>query len=289
LSRRAVSPIVRLARSVSDINPGATDLPQFDFTTSVDRADGEILILAQALDQLADRINRFVERERNFSREASHELRSPLTVIRIACDTLLSDDDLPETSKTSIDRIRRAAHDMEELTQVLLLLAREDEGGLERESISVNEVIRQEVSKCELIYAPKNINIWFVEEGELTLDASPRVVAILLGNVIRNACAYTDKGSVSVTIGDGVVTIEDSGVGISEVELKAVFERYYRVPNSRESGHGIGLSLVKSLTERFDWPLTIESEPGFGTRVTVSFPASTFRPAAAGRAPVSAG
>ena len=98
------------------------------------------------------------------------------------------------------------------------------------------------------------------------------MLSVVFGNLIRNACAYTKLGGVTITVGDKHVEIADSGIGISEEDLKAVFEPYYRIDNSVESGHGIGLSLVKRLTDRFNWPITMYSEPGVGTTVRVAFP-----------------
>mgnify|MGYP003329027119 FL=1 len=77
-------------------------------------------------------------------------------------------------------------------------------------------------------------------------------------------------------VSDAKVRIEDSGIGIHDDQIKAVFSPYYRAPNARESGHGIGLSLVKRMTDRFGWPINITSRPGHGTVVEVQFPGAEF-------------
>ena len=279
IARRAVSPVIQLAREVRNLNV-ETDakLALKNFAES-GNTDEDAKTLSRALNHLIERVNSFLERERNFTRETSHELRSPLTVIRIASDLLLKDEDLNEANRSLVEKINRAAKDMEELTQALLLLARENEFGLEQQRVSINDVLRQEIARSGLIYQDKGLHIRFIENFSVHVNASPKILTVVFGNLIRNACAYTQQGGVTITIGDKHVEIADSGIGISEEDLKAVFQPYFRIDNSVESGHGIGLSLVKRLTDRFDWPITMHSEPGVGTTVRVNFPLSDVSPA----------
>ena len=102
--------------------------------------------MAGALTKLTQRVNAFVDRERNFTRDASHELRSPLTVIRMAADLLLAESSLDDRGKATVNRIKRAATDMVELVETFLMLARETEIGLEFEPVSINAAVEDEVS-----------------------------------------------------------------------------------------------------------------------------------------------
>jgi signal transduction histidine kinase len=95
---------------------------------------------------------------------------------------------------------------------------------------------------------------------------------MLFGNLLRNAANYTEQGVISVTVTEKGVMIEDSGVGMSQEELKNVFTPYYRAPGTSQSGHGVGLSIVKRLSDRFGWNVKMDSELEHGTRVTVGFP-----------------
>jgi signal transduction histidine kinase len=189
---------------------------------------------------------------------------------------LLSRDDMSPANLAMADKIHRAAKDMEELTQAFLLLARESESGVVKERLCLNEIVRNEIARCELVYSDKNIHLEYQQTGNVWVSSSPKVVAVVVGNLIRNACAYTDRGHVRVSVADGLMRIEDSGIGISDEHMKAVFSPYYQAPNSRESGHGIGLSLVKRMTDRFGWQIEINSRPGHGTVVEVRFPHAEF-------------
>lgn len=276
IAGRAVSPLIKLAREVRELDLEASDTVTLANTNELKGADDEILILSHALEQLVERVNKFVERERIFTRETSHELRSPLTVIKIASEMLLTRDDISETNRSTAIKIQRAAKDMEELTQAFLLLAREAESSATREKVCVNDIVRTEMSRCELVYGEKNLRLDYIEKGSLWVSASPKILPIVIGNLIRNACAYTEQGHVQVLVSDAKVRIEDSGIGIHDDQIKAVFSPYYRAPNARESGHGIGLSLVKRMTDRFGWPINITSRPGHGTVVEVQFPGAEF-------------
>ncbi|MBK6658800.1 MAG: HAMP domain-containing histidine kinase [Proteobacteria bacterium] len=268
LARKAVSPVVRLARLVRDINVETPDRAAFDTTQLAHGADTEIETLSHALSHLMGRVDQLIERERNFTREASHELRSPLTVILMASDNLLGRP-LDDSARAMVEKIRGAAQDMVELTEALLLLAREHEGQLATEVVSVNQVLRQELARCRMIFEAKHLEFRFDESVDLELDAAPRLLAIVLGNLLRNACAYTDAGVIIIAVDAHRVTIRDSGIGMSKENLGRLFTPYFRVSQARGSGHGIGLTLVKRISDRFGWRLDIASEPERGTMVEV--------------------
>jgi signal transduction histidine kinase len=276
IAGRAVSPVIKLARRVRELDFDTQDRLALANPDDLHGADDEIISLSQALEQLIDRLNNFVDRERILTREASHELRSPLTVIKIASEMLLTRNELSEPDRAMADKIHRAANDMVELTEAFLLLAREADSGFASERLCLNDVVAAEIIRCEMVYKQKANDLILHATGRVWVLASPTVVGTVVGNLIRNACAYTDHGRVVVTISSGQIKIEDSGVGISDDQLEAVFSAYYRAPDARESGHGIGLSIVKRMTDRYDWPLEISSERGHGTVITVRFPESDF-------------
>jgi signal transduction histidine kinase len=271
ITSQAVSPVVRLARSVRNIELDKPDLKTLLGEFHDNTVDGEIGVLANALQQLLVRVNESIERERTFTREASHELRSPLTVIRMACDNLSKREVLDASSLVLMERVQRAAKDMEELTEVLLLLAREYEGALLKEDVVVNDIVREELNRCKVVYGSKGLSLRLIEVGSLVALAAPKVVAIVFGNLLRNACVYTEKGEVLVTISSNSVSISDSGVGMSAKHMNEAFSSSYNPQNAR--GNGIGLSLVKRITDRFGWHISVDSKPHQGTTILVEMSA----------------
>ena len=297
----AVSPVEWLAREVQELDPEKPDASAFSPERLPGQPDSEVLDLAEALARFADRTTRFAERERNFTRDASHELRSPLTVVRLAAGLLEADQGLSPNSAESVRRIHRAANDMEELTEAFLLLARESEHGLTMTQVSVNAVVAEEVERARALVGDRRVRVAMEERSQFTVQASARVLAVLLGNLLRNAVNYTDEGEVIALVSGHRVEIRDSGAGMRREDLDRVFTPFYRgeqgaatvaeadtlagdactpaaerkarAPGKRaRGGHGVGLTIVKRLSDRFGWPLHIESEPGRGTRVVVEFP-----------------
>jgi len=277
-SRRAFSPVIALARAVRGLDPAAPDPTQLDPARLPRDADDEVRELAEALTRYAQRLNEFVARERDFTRDASHELRSPLTVIQLAAGMLETDTGLSEASRRSVARIARAARDMEELTSAFLLLARESQTGLPFESTSVNDVLADELDRARLLAAGRPIESRLSATHRLSVDAPEKVLPVLLGNLLRNAFSYTDAGEVTVDVGAGSVVIRDTGVGIAPGQLDAMYQPFVRGDTGRRGGHGVGLTIVRRLSDRFGWPVTIDSRPGVGTRVEIRFPDARSEP-----------
>jgi signal transduction histidine kinase len=272
--RRAVSPMIALARRVRELEASPSDTSPVQALEVPADADEEVRELTDALLRYSKRLALFLERERQFTRDASHELRSPLTVIRMAASILLEDPDLRESTRRTAQRIQRACHDMEELTHAFLLLARESETGLPVEALCVNDVVADEVERARLLAADKPVTAEIRATHRLYLDAPEKVLSILLGNLLRNAFAYTDAGQVVVEIGAGKVTIRDTGVGIPAEKIQEMFRPFVRGEGNQRSGHGVGLTIVRRLSERFSWPIQVSSEPGVGTTIEISFPGS---------------
>lgn len=271
-SRRAISPVIWLAsevRSWDPKNPGFSALAPEHLPTEM---EGETLALSEAIYGYARRIGEFIERERVFTRDASHELRTPLTVIKMAAEVLIGEGQLDDYGMRNARRIVESAREMESLIEAFLLMAREADGALPADDFAVNSVVREEIARAEALVGAKPVQLEIVERAQFRLHAPSKVVAVLIGNLIRNAVAYTDEGHVRATVELGVVSIEDSGVGMSAEDLKQVFQPFFRAQHGRRGGHGVGLTIVKRLSDRFGWPVEFESEPGQGTTVRVRFP-----------------
>lgn len=272
LSRRAISPVIWLANEVRSWDPKNPDFSALAPDKVPPDIEGETLLLSEAIYGFGKRIGEFVERERNFTRDASHELRTPLTVIKMASEVLISDGQLDDYALRNAQRIVRSARDMEALIEAFLLMAREAENALPADDFAVNSIVRDEIERAEALVVDKPVKLELIERAQFCLHAPSKVVAILIGNLIRNAVAYTDAGHVRVTVELGVVTVEDTGVGMSAEDLKQIFQPFFRAQHGRRGGHGVGLTIVKRLSDRFRWPIEYQSEPGKGTSVRVRFP-----------------
>jgi signal transduction histidine kinase len=270
--------MISLARKVRELEDAPSSEGLASLQVPAD-ADDEVRELTDALLRYSQRLAHFLERERQFTRDASHELRSPLTVIRMAASILLEDPQLGESARRNAQRIQRACHDMEELTQAFLLLARETETGLPMEDICVNDLVAEEIERAKVLAADKPVTSEVRATRRMYLDAPEKVLSILLGNLLRNAFSYTDAGTVTVEIDDGKVRIRDTGVGIPATQIEQMFRPFVR-GSSRRGGHGVGLTIVRRLSDRFGWPVRVESQPGVGTTVEIAFPQARMEPRA---------
>jgi signal transduction histidine kinase len=273
-SHRMLSPVSWLADRVNRIDFSANEISTIDLDEIPFQTDDEIQLLANSIVHLGERLDKFIERERNFTRDASHELRSPLTVIRIASDMLLSEQVLTPPAQKSVLKIKRAADDMEDLTEAFLLLARESDNGLSTDEVCINEIIDEEIERAQAFNRTKKIPINVSSTGRLLIPAADKVVSVLLGNLIRNAILYTEHGNIDITVTHSSVIIQDSGIGIPEDQVEQIFSPFYRGNNTTAVGHGVGLTIVKRLSDRFGWPLRIESAPDKGTRIEILFKAA---------------
>ena len=270
--RSSVSPVARLADQVESLQLESSQSPDFDVSDLPQGTDREIVVLGDALKHLVQRVNDFVSREREFTRDVSHELRSPLTVMRVACDLVLKDDALAERVRKPVTKIQRAAVQMTNLVEAFLLLAREPDRDIEASMVCVNDLIAEEVDRASILLEDRSVIVKTDFFNRLLVRAPERVVSVVLNNLLRNACTYTDEGSVMVSIQGTEVTITDTGIGMSEQDRDLAFHAFSRGSQARPGGHGVGLNIVGKLSDRFGWPVTLRSAPGEGTTALVAFP-----------------
>jgi signal transduction histidine kinase len=265
LSRRVIAPITRLADKVRGLSPEdfPADLPEKSY-------QDEVGVLAVALMDSMRRADIFVAREKQFSRDASHELRTPVTVIRGAVEILEASPATREPSlQRPLGRIRRAVSDMENIIESLLWLARQEAvSGLEvvcRPAAIIKEALEQNRN----LFIKKPIGIDYIAEADPELRAPPAIFKIIITNLIQNAFRYTVEGTITVRIRADSVMISDTGIGIDVCDLPLVTEPHTR--GCQSCGFGLGLAIVNRLCHRFGWQFTIESEPGRGTTVQLFF------------------
>lgn len=263
LAGRVIAPVTDLAHRVGHAAPD--DPPRL----SVEEARGdEIGELARAFDRYLDRISAFLDRERAFAADASHELRTPLAVIRGAAEVLAEDPKLSPAQAGRIARIERAAREMSELIDALLLLAREEEAPVD-DLCDGRAIVQACAERYRLLAGPRGTEIAVAAPEVVPLPVQPALFAIVVANLIRNAVAHTEGGRVAVTLAGDKLTVEDTGIGIRDEDIGKVFDRYYRGAASR--GAGIGLSLVKRICDRCGWRIELANRDGGGTVAMLRF------------------
>ena len=289
LSRRAISPLVRLASYFEHFDFAESKSLTVDLDALTRGADQEVRQMIDALARFSERLNTFVERERIFTRDASHELRTPLAVFKGSLDLLdraaAQGTETTDLDRNALRRMRRTVNDMEGLIETLLVLAREEEHQLPAEPILANDLVVQYIDSLGPLASEVGNTIRLHEEDALTVRVPERVFQMLVTNLLKNAISYTRQGTVDVWVEADRLTVADSGVGMSRDELENAFEPFYRAEGSRPmvKGHGLGLSIVRRLARQFGWRISAQSRPGEGTRVEVRFTKASVRDRGASR------
>lgn len=270
-SAKAVSPLSKLAKVVDEAQVTDGQWQQLDLERFHNESNSEVITLANALSHYAARLEAFVERERQFTRDASHELRTPLAVFRSTLDVL--ERKYGDQSHEAFGRMQRTLSNMESLINTLLLLARGEAEKLPTQPVCINDVIAHEIDALKLIHHDKPITFSFSADQDLVVDAPSQVIAILISNLLGNACNYTPAGAITVNIRNQTLLVNDGGIGMSQEQVNKIFTPFYRANDSRlkSSGHGLGMSIVKRLCDRYRWRLTITSAKGEGTKIQLKF------------------
>ncbi|MGE5468547.1 MAG: sensor histidine kinase [Ignavibacteria bacterium] len=263
LAGRVVAPVADLARAVAGAS--GDDPPQL---SRPDQPDDEIGELRHAFDRYFERLAAFVERERAFASDASHELRTPLSVIQGAAEVLAEDPALGAAQAARVARIERAAGEMAALTTALLHLAREEDASVD-EACECAPLVLAAAERHRKHAEHRHSRIEVEAAPGVWLDVVPALFSIVVDNLVRNAVAHTEGGTITVRLAADRLTVADTGCGIADVDQGRLFERYYRGPSSE--GSGIGLSLVKRICDRQGWRIELAARPGGGTEALLLF------------------
>ncbi len=267
LSGRVIRPIKDLASRIKIIEPETTThLLRGDF------GDDEVGDLAAAFDTYQQRLAAFMRREQEFTADASHELRSPLTVIRAASEGMLANGTLPESLRPSVERIARAAQGMSDTLGLLLLLAREGAGdAFPGGQTDLAMELEQLISSQQEALNGRTVALVLEVTARPVLTAPPAAALLVAGNLLRNALAYTATGTIRVHLDGERLLVENSGPGIPPEDLQHIFERGKRGRYVQAAGRGLGLDIAQRVCARFGWSLQLESPVDVGVRAQWRF------------------
>lgn len=242
-------------------------------------AEDEIGRLAQSLNVMTDRLQlakeqseTALERQKRFSSDAAHELRTPLAAMTLSADNALHPAATPTEKQESLETFRRLAGNMTRLTEMLLALARLDAQTepLALASVDLDEAVLEAVRMAGLASDPR---LAVSVEGVATANRDALIQ--ILRNLIENAATHTPPdGQIVISGNCHELKVQDSGVGIAPEHLPRVFDRFYRTDESRQrktGGYGLGLSIVAALAQAMDASVRAESRPGVGTTFFVTF------------------
>ena len=280
LGQKIVKPIKNIIRTTEKIT--TDDLNQ---RIEEPEQDDELKTLTQIINQMLDRLENSFENQSKFVSDASHELRTPLAIIKGYAEIIkkrrFSDEEIFEES---IDSIINETENMKNLVQKLLFLAKGEITKINTnfQIIEMKEFVQQIHTDTEV--SSKSHKFYLEKNQEYKVEADVTLLQQAIRALIENAIKYSEENTniyIESIIKDGkkgIVSIRDEGVGISEEDTKRIFDRFYRVDDSRTKatgGTGLGLAIVKRIVEIHKGEIEILSELGKGTKISIILPLAT--------------
>lgn len=279
ISRKLLKPVNKMEEAASSISQGSDLKKRID----IGNGTGEIYDLADDFNEMISRLDDSFEAEKRFISDASHELRTPMSVIMAQTELTLEQDRSNEEYKSAIEVINRQGGRMNTLIDTLLDYTRLEQRADEYQMmpIDLSELVTDLCQDMKLIKL-KDITLEYDVEPGITVSGHKVLLTRMLQNLIDNAYKYgNDNGNIWVTLKNNkenvILSVKDNGIGISEQGVDKIFDRFYREDSSRTHqkrmayGYGLGLSMVKKIVEMHDANIRVISEEGQGSEFRIYF------------------
>lgn len=281
ITKRAFEPVKKIQETAQSI----TDSEELSLRIGLPEGKDEISKLGKTIDNMLDRLEKSFEQEKQFTSDASHELRTPVAVIMAESDYILQHGTDFQEARESMEVISRQADKMSKLIEQLFFFARAEQGriNLNYEDIDVSKIIKEIAEENKIEAQKKNISIKISD----TLPKGKKyyldrvMFSSAVQNVVRNAAVYgKESGWIEINILEQndflAVKIKDNGIGISRENLKKIWDRFFQGEEARTAqttgSMGLGLSMVKWITEKHGGFAEAESVLGEGSIFTLFFP-----------------
>ncbi|MFL6560405.1 MAG: ATP-binding protein, partial [Bacillus sp. (in: firmicutes)] len=274
LSKLISKPVTSMTKTMKEIRESG----HFKRLTLAGKSKDELFQMGETFNHMIDLLETNYEKQKQFVSNASHEFKTPLTIIE-SYASLLKRRGLtePELFAESIEAIHSEAVRMKDMTEQLLLLARHHEQwNIEKAPLNLGDFLNQTVKAFQSAF---NREIDFKQENNtpISTNTDEKKLKQLLFIFLDNAQKYSDN-VITVILGmehgEAYISVADNGIGIHHDDLPKVFDRFYRVDkarNRKKGGSGLGLSLAKESADAIDIHITFESKEGVGTTATLFF------------------
>ena len=283
LSRRALAPVDQITQAAQRISA-----ENLEDRLRVPQTRDELQRLSQTLNEMLARLEGSVRRMSQFTADASHELRTPIALIRTTAEIAVRRDRTAEEYRQALDDILHEAEQTSGVVDSLMLLARADSGNLQLDfaCADLSEIVRDAVEAGETLARANGIGFsTILAPGPISVRADAHALRRVLLILMDNAAKYTPSGGwikVAAECRDGsaVVSVADNGIGIAPEDLPHIFDRFWRADKARsrdQRGAGLGLSIARWIAAGHNGNVEVESEPGRGSTFRLTLPVEPVR------------
>jgi len=279
MGRRALAPVDAISQTAQRIS-----IENLTQRLEVPKSRDELQRLSETLNAMLSRLELSVKRMAQFTADASHELRAPVSLIRTTAEVAALRRDRPASEYLeALDEILEEAERTSQVVDSLMLLARSDAGSanIELHDMDARSVVREAAEQGEKLARANSLEFRLVSpDAPVPVEADPESLRRALLILIDNAMKYTPRGgSVRVTLcagnGQAVISVLDTGIGIAEDDLPHIFDRFWRADRARtreRAGAGLGLSIAKQIIEMHSGTISVESQPAKGSSFRIELP-----------------
>jgi signal transduction histidine kinase len=263
LSKRLSGPIAQLNLELSRINPDERGVQLSDHF-----ADDEVGKIAQAFDSYTRKMDSYVEKQIAFAAMASHELRSPLTIVQTSADLIASRYDDPSINP-HLEKIQRATANMANMIHALLAVTRDQPTKNANQHITLQPLVEEILETMSPELRAKQISIDNQLPPDINIETDRTLLTVVLTNLIRNAVKHSQQSSIKIDMQAPILSITDNGIGIDGEDLQHIFDFKFRGQNSQ--GYGVGLYISKLICDYQGWSLELEPNPQGGIIARINF------------------
>jgi two-component system sensor histidine kinase TctE len=271
--RRGLAPLRELSREVAQRSPSDLD------PIHAQHAPEEVSPLINAINQLMARVRDTIAGQQRFIADASHQLRTPLAVLRTQAELALQQEELPRM-KEALAQLRDRSQATSHLVNQLLSLARAEPASEVASAVAWVDLTATAREACSAMVPEalrREVDLGFDGAESITIRGQAYLLREMIGNLVENAMRYGGK-TVTVSVagqeaGAVCLAVEDDGPGIPEQERSRVFQRFYRIPGSAGEGAGLGLAIVREIARNHGAAIQLRDAPGArGVRIEILFP-----------------
>lgn len=275
IARRALSPVSKITKAAAAITS-----QNLEERVPISKSDDELSTLAQTFNDMISRLDLTFKSQQRFIADASHDFRTPLTSIQMELEMLNNKEDIPDSTRVTIDRCLKEINRLTGLADNLLILARADAHQLiiDKKPVRLDEILMDCLSQLNNLAKIKNVNIRLNMKHPIELLADEAMLKRAFINVLDNSIKFSPSND-TVTISlekkdnNSIIKINNKGNPIPKELLSKIFNRFQRGDASRTSkGFGLGLAIVKAIIEAHHGTVTLESSENLGTTLKIYLP-----------------